>query len=36
LTPEKIHPFLEKTAKKAKPHNRADWQKFKAAFTGGE
>ena len=34
LTPEKIHPFLEKTAKKVKPHSRADWAKFKAALKG--
>jgi hypothetical protein len=31
LTPDKVHPFLEK---KVKPFNRADWLAFKGKIKG--
>jgi len=34
LTPDMVHPYLEKKAKKAKPFNRADWLAFKAKIKG--
>jgi len=34
LTPEKVNPFWEKTAKKAKPFRRSDWRAFGAAIRG--